>query len=69
MHGSPGGWVGGVPPPHYTLLLLSMQHCSDGRKRCKHSAVNVVMRDVYTVLAPMVVHERISMINVTQLQA
>ena len=41
----------------------------NGRRRCKHSAEDVVMRDGYTVLATMVAHGRISMSNVTQVQA
>ena len=35
-------------------------------KRCKHSAENMVMRDIYSVLATMVAHERISKSHVTQ---
>jgi len=38
-------------------------------KRCKHSAENMVMRDVYTIMTTMVAHDHISMSNVTQVQA
>ena len=40
-----------------------------GRRQCKHCAVNVIMRDGYTALATMVAHNRISMSIVTQVQA
>ena len=66
-------WVGrwsATPASHAALqTALSRRVSLHGRKRCKHSAENVVMRDVYTVLATMVAHDRISISNVTQVQA
>ena len=63
-------WVGrwsATPASHAALrAALSRRVSLRGCKRCKHSAENVVMRDVYTVLATMVAHDRISMSNVTR---
>ena len=64
-----GRWSA-TPASHAALqAALSIRVPLHGRKRCKHSAENVVMRDVYTVLATTVAHHRISMSNVTQVQA
>ena len=58
-------WVGrwsATPASHAALqAALSRRVSLRGRKRCKHTAENVVMRDVYTVLATMVAHDRINM--------
>jgi len=48
---------------------LSRRVSLHGRKRCKHSADNVIMRDMYSVLATMVAHDRISKSHVIQVQA
>ena len=42
---------------------------STGRKRCTHSAVNVVMRVVQTVLAKLVAHACTHLSSITQVQA
>ena len=66
-------WVGrwnANPASHAALQgVLFRQVSLRGRRLCKHSAVNVVMRDGYTVLATMVAYDRISMSIVTQVQA
>ena len=61
-------WMGrwsATPASHAALQAALSSRVSLQRNRCKQSAVNVVMRDVYTVLATMVAHDRISMSNVT----
>ena len=59
-----------TPASHAALqAALSSRVSLLGCKRCKHSAENGVMRDAYTVLATMVAHDRISLSNVTQVQA
>ena len=59
--------VGGSVECHPAVLFR--QDYLRGRRGCKHSAVNVIMRDGYTVQATMVAHDRISMSIVTQVQA
>ena len=54
-------WVA-TPASHAALQAVLFRRVSlQGRRRCKHSAVNVIMRDGYTVLATMVAHDHISM--------
>ena len=66
-------WVGrwnATPASHAALQAALFRRVSlQGRRRCKHSAVNVIMRDGYTALATMVAQDRISMSIVTQVQA
>ena len=58
-------WVGrwsATPASHAALQAALFRRVSlQGRRRCKHSAVNVIMRDGYTALATMVAHDHISM--------
>ena len=42
QQGSPGGWVGGVPPLYHTQL--SRQHCLDGCRCVGVSDVNILLR-------------------------
>ena len=53
-------WVGrwsATPASHAALQAALFRRVSlQGRRRCKHSAVNVIMRDGYTALATMVAH-------------
>ena len=60
-----GGSVKATPASHAALQAALSSRVSLQRK---HSAENVVMRDVYTVLATLVAHDRISKSNVTQVQ-
>jgi len=66
-------WVGrwsATPASHAALQAALFRRVSlQGRRRRKHCAVNVIMRDGYTALATMVAHDRISMSIVTQVQA
>ena len=66
-------WVGrwsATPASNAALqAALSRRVSLRGRKQCKHSAENVAMRDMYTVLATLVAHDRISRPTVTQVQA
>ena len=66
-------WVGrwsATPASHPALqAALFRRVFLQGRRRSKHSAVNVIMRDGYTALSTMVAHDRISMSVVTQVQA
>ena len=66
-------WVGrwsATPASHAALQAALFRRVSlQGRRWCKHCAVNVIMHDGYTALATMVAHDRISMSIVTQVQA
>ena len=66
-------WVGrwsATPATHAALqAVLFRRESLLGRSRCKHSDVKVVKRDVYTALATMVAHDRITMSSVTQVLA
>ena len=42
QNGTPGGWIGGVPPLHHTQL--SRQHCPDGCRCMGVGDVHIQLR-------------------------